>query len=107
MVELHGERGGVEQDGGKDGVFTERGGGKRPQSVLERVFRNVSSDRLGIEGILYTVTLQKKIDIICCPVLALKTEDVHIRCQSENIQVLPDFCLRHNLGRRLHPRFGR
>ena len=60
MVELHGERGGVEQDGGKDGVFTERGGGKRPQSVLERVFRNVSSDRLGIEGILYTVTLQKR-----------------------------------------------
>ena len=80
MVELHGERGRVEQDGGKDGVFTERGGGKRPQSVLERVFRNVSSDRLGIEGILDTVTLQKKIDIICCPVLALKTGDVHIRC---------------------------
>ena len=60
MIELHGERGRVEQDRGKDGVFTERGSGKRPQSVLERVFRNVSSDRLGIEGILYTVTLQKR-----------------------------------------------
>ena len=79
MVELHGERGGVEQDGGKDGVFTERGGGKRPQSVLERVFRNVSSDRLGIEGILYTVTLQKKDrhHLLSGP---LKTGDVHIRC---------------------------
>ena len=59
MVELHCERGGVEQDGGKDGVFTEGRGGKRPQAILERVLWNVSPDRLGIEGVLYAVTLQK------------------------------------------------
>ena len=59
MVELHSERGGVEQDGGKDGVFTEGRGGKRPQAILERVLWNVSPDRLGIEGVLYAVTLQK------------------------------------------------
>ena len=59
MVELHSERGGVEQDGGKDGVFTEGGRGKRPQSVLERVLWNVPPDRLGIEGILYAVPLQR------------------------------------------------
>ena len=59
MVELHSERGRVEQDGGKDGVFTEGRGGKRPQAILERVLWNVSPDRLGIEGVLYAVTLQK------------------------------------------------
>ena len=59
MVELHSERGGVEQDGGKDGVFTEGRGGKRPQAILERVLWNVSPDRLGIEGVIYAVTLQK------------------------------------------------
>ena len=59
MVELHSEGGCVEQDGGKDGVFTEGRGGKRPQSVLERVLWNVSPDRLGIEGILYAVPLQR------------------------------------------------
>ena len=59
VVELHSERGGVEQDGGKDGVFTEGRGGKRPQAILERVLWNVSPDRLGIEGVLYTVPLQR------------------------------------------------
>ena len=59
MVELHSQGGCVEQDGGKDGVFTEGGCGKRPQSVLEWVLWNVSPDRLGIEGILYAVPLQR------------------------------------------------
>ena len=59
MVELHSQGGCVEQDGGKDGVFTEGGRGKRPQSVLEWVLWNVSPDRLGIEGILYAVPLQR------------------------------------------------
>ena len=59
MVELHSEGGCVEQDCGKDGVFTEGRGGKRPQAILERVLWNVSPDRLGIEGILYAVPLQR------------------------------------------------
>ena len=97
MVELHSERGGVEQDGGKDGVFTEGRGGKRPQAILERVLWNVSPDRLGIEGVLYAVPLQK-----------ISSVFAKISSAFANLfEISPGFCLRHNLGRMLHPRFGR
>ena len=77
MVELHSERGGVEQDGGKDGVFTEGRGGKRPQAILERVLWNVSPDRLGIEGVLYAVPLKR-----------IKNQLLQIF-----LQISPGFCL--------------
>ena len=47
LVELHGQRGRVEQDGDEHRVLAEWRGGKRPEAVLEGILRNVSSDRLG------------------------------------------------------------
>ena len=110
MVELHSERGGVEQDGGKDGVFTEGRGGKRPQAILERVLWNVSPDRLGIEGVLYAVPLQR-ISSAFANIFKISSAFANIfeisSAFANLFEISPGFCLRHNLGRMLHPRFGR
>ena len=47
MVKLHGQGGGVEQNGDKDCVLAERRRGEAPQAILKRVLGNVSSDRFG------------------------------------------------------------
>ena len=58
MVELHGEGGGVEQDRDEDRVLAEGRGGEAPQPVLQWMLWNVSSNWLGVEGVLYAVTLK-------------------------------------------------
>ena len=59
VVELHGEGGGVEQDGDEDGVFAEWRGGKGPQAVLNWILWNVSSYWLGVQSKLYAITLKQ------------------------------------------------
>jgi hypothetical protein len=70
VVELHREGCSVEQNGHEHGVFTEGRGGKRPQSVLERILWNVSPNRLGFESILDTVPLGR-IELVAMHVITV------------------------------------